>query len=98
MTNAQSNTVSVINGRTNTVTATIPVGGEPAGVAVNRATDAIYAANTADNTVSVINGQTNVVVATIPVGLRPGGVAVNWKINRAYVANAGGTISVMAGC
>jgi len=80
------------------VAATIPVGGVPAGIAVDWKTNRIYVANRGDGTVSVINGQTNAVVATIPVGLRPGGVTVNWRINRAYVANAGGTVSVLAGC
>ena len=62
-----ANTVLVINGRTNKVTATIPVGNEPFVVAVNDATDTVYAANHADNTISVINGRANKVTATIPV-------------------------------
>jgi YVTN family beta-propeller protein len=49
-----SNTVSVINPATNAVTATIPVGSEPVGVAVNQLTGKIYVTNTLSNTVSVI--------------------------------------------
>ena len=64
--------MSVINGATNTVTATIAVGAEPDGVAVDATTNTIYVANNGDNTVSVINGATNTVTATIPVGPRPG--------------------------
>jgi hypothetical protein len=37
------------------VTATIPVGNDPQGVAVNPATDTAYVANDGDNTVSVIS-------------------------------------------
>ncbi|HME66002.1 MAG TPA: hypothetical protein VKG61_14025 [Streptosporangiaceae bacterium] len=48
--------MSVISGRTNTVTATIAAGNGPAGVAVNPLTGAVYTANVGDDTVSVIFG------------------------------------------
>src|SRR5690348_14355229 len=54
--NRGSNSVSVINGATNTVTATITVGSSPEGVAVNPTTDTSYVTNFNDGTVSVING------------------------------------------
>jgi hypothetical protein len=38
------------------VTATIPVGNGPVGVAVNPSTGAVYAAHVGDDTVSVISG------------------------------------------
>lgn len=44
----------MIDGRTNTVTAMVPVGAGPFGVAVNPKTDTIYTANAIDNTVSVL--------------------------------------------
>ena len=56
MTNLQSNSVSVINGATNTVTSTIPVGSYPHDVAVNPTTNTVYTANMQSNSVSVING------------------------------------------
>ena len=52
--NDGGNSVSVIDGATNTVTATIGVGSGPAGVGVDPATHAVYVANVNDNTVSVI--------------------------------------------
>ena len=55
MTNFFGNTVSVINGRTNTVTATIPVGTAPDAVAANPKTNTIYVTNLGDNTVSVLS-------------------------------------------
>jgi YVTN family beta-propeller protein len=56
VTNIKNGTVSVISGRTGTVTATIPVGNGPVGVAVNPLTGAVYIASIGDSTVSVISG------------------------------------------
>ena len=66
ITNYGSNTVSVIATATNAVTATIPVGNEPFGVAVSRDGSRVYVANLYSNTVSVIATATNAVTATIP--------------------------------
>jgi YVTN family beta-propeller protein len=77
----------VINGGTNKVTATIPVGNEPMGVAADPSTNTVYVANDDSDTVSVINGGTNKVTATITVGANPVGVAANPKTNTVYVAN-----------
>jgi YVTN family beta-propeller protein len=52
--NAGSNTVSVIDGTTNTVVATVTVGTTPFGVAANPVTNRIYVTNAGSNTVSVI--------------------------------------------
>ena len=49
--NINSNTVSVINGATNAVTATIAVVAKPQGVAVNASTNTVYVANFLGNTV-----------------------------------------------
>jgi len=98
-----SNSVSVIDGTTNTVVATVPVGESPTGVAVNPTTNLIYVTDAAwsawSGTVSVIDGGSNTVVATIPVNQWPLDVAVNPVTNLIYVANAAwsGTISVIDG-
>ena len=81
------NTVSVIDTATNALTATIPVGSNPWGVAVNPAGSLVYVTNHASDTVSVINAATNAVAATVPVGRNPVGVAVNPAGSRVYVAN-----------
>lgn len=44
----------MINGATDTVAATVPVGSGPVGVAVDPTTHAVYVANSASNTVSMI--------------------------------------------
>jgi YVTN family beta-propeller protein len=65
--------------------ATIPVGTEPVGVAVNSATDKVYVATRADDAVTVIQGLE--VIATAPVGTFPRQVAVNPIANKVYVTN-----------
>ncbi len=79
-----------------TVTATIPVGAVPTGVAVDPAAGTIYVAN-GDDSVSVINAATRTVTATIPVGTSPYAVAVNPATDTAYVTNRGDdTVSVIS--
>jgi YVTN family beta-propeller protein len=86
ITNATSNNVSVINTVTDKVTATIPVGSFPFGVAVARDGRRAYIANNGSETVSVINTATNKVVATI--GTRGSvGIAVSPHGDRVYAAN-----------
>src|SRR5450755_547730 len=79
-----------------TVTATIPVGSTPIGVAVDPAARTAYVVNFGGDTVSVIDEATRTVTATIPVGSEPIAVAVDPANRTAYVANAGdGTVSVI---
>jgi YVTN family beta-propeller protein len=93
-----SNTVSVINGRTGTVSGTIPVGTNPIGVAVNEGDDTVYVANYGSNNVSVINGRTATVAGTITVGNSPRSVAVDQGDDTVYVPNGGSNnVSVING-
>ena len=87
-------TVSVIDGATNVVIATIPVTvgsqlfSEPFAVAVNPTTNRVYVSHDKGmGHVSVIDGATNAVIATITVRV-PIGVAVNPTTNRVYVTRA----------
>ena len=91
-------TVSVIDGRTNSLVGNVTVGDGPTSVAVNPFTNLIYVANFNSNTVSVINGTTNNVVRDITVGGQPQGVAVNPNTNMTYVTNdLSDTVSVIDG-
>src|SRR6516225_1810298 len=95
--NEGANTVSVIATASNMVTAVIPVGIAPLGVAVTPDGSTVYVANDGANTVSVIATATNTVTATIPVGRFPAGVAVTPDGSTVYVANEGAnTVSVIA--
>ena len=94
-------TVTVINGLTNTVDATITVGMFPEFLVVNPVTNKIYVTNRHSNTVSVINGATNTVTTTIPVGSHPTVEDVDLVTNKIYVVNngngSGRTMSVIDG-
>jgi YVTN family beta-propeller protein len=89
ITNAGDGTVSVINTVTNTVSATIPIGANAAGVAVTPDGSRVYVTNQLAGAVSVINTASNTVIANIPVGTNPIGVAVTPDSSKVYVANAG---------
>jgi YVTN family beta-propeller protein len=69
-----------------TVTATIPVGAQPDGVAGDRERIA-SAANSNHGTVSVIDAATSTVTATIGVGTEPDAVAVDPAAGTVYVAS-----------
>ncbi|MFF3159277.1 putative Ig domain-containing protein, partial [Streptomyces sp. NPDC057910] len=76
VTNNGSNNVSVIDTGSNTVTATVPVGTTPQGVAVTPDGTHAYVTNNGSNNVSVIDTGSNTVTATVPVISLPAGVAV----------------------
>jgi YVTN family beta-propeller protein len=97
--NLDDDTVSVIDGATNTVVGTpIPVGDGPRSIAFNEDNGFLYVANAFDDTVTVINGATNTVVGTpIPVGDSPFGIAFNEDNGFMYVANGlSNNVSVIA--
>jgi YVTN family beta-propeller protein len=88
--NRRDNTVSVIDGNTDTVIKVIPVGSHPVTMDADFATNKIYVANTgngAGNTVSVIDGSSDTVTATVTVGWYPSSVAVNPASHKVFVAN-----------
>ncbi len=70
------NSVSVIDTTSNTVVATVSVGGSPLEVAITPDGTRVYVTNGNDNTVSVVDAASNTVVATVRVGALPFGVAI----------------------
>ena len=71
ITNQLTNDVSVIDTATDMVVATVAVGSNPSGVAVNPAGTRVYVANQSSNNVSVIDTATDTVTATVAVGALP---------------------------
>jgi len=94
--NLESNTVSIIDTATDTVTATVNVGSEPSGAAVSPDGTRVYVTNCMSNSVSVIDAAKNKVMDTVYVGSYPWGVAVSPDGTKVYVANtASNNISVI---
>jgi DNA-binding beta-propeller fold protein YncE len=96
----------VIDGATNTVTATIQVGALIEGIAVNPSTDRVYvsASNEAENaygylesvsgTVYIIDGSTNTIVGTIAVANETSAIAVDPSTNVVYVMSDSGLVII----
>lgn len=82
-------TVSVIDTETDTVTATVKVGEEPSGIAVNPSGTKVYVANYGSDSISIIDTATNKVIGTVEVGSYPYGIAVTPDGKKLYVANQG---------
>ena len=97
VTNYDSDTVSIIDGSTNTIVDTITVGEEPFGIEYNSKNNNIYAIIRGPTHVSVIDSSTNEVIKTISVGQSPWSIASNPSNNYLYVTNAGlNSVSIIA--
>src|SRR6266851_1407046 len=92
--NTGSNSVSVIDTTSNTVVATVSVGGSPLEVAITPDGTRAYVTNATDNTLSVIDTASNTVVATVGVGAGPTAVAITPDGTRVYVTT-GDAVSVI---
>lgn len=80
--------VSVINVSTNAVTATVPVGDRPDGLALTPDGAEVIVANHNDDTISVIQTLTNTVSNTIlSTGSAPSSVSITPDGTQAYVSN-----------
>jgi YVTN family beta-propeller protein len=86
--NRGSNNVSVINVATDSVIATIPVGGGPNCVTVSLDGSRVYVGNWDGFSVSEINTATNTVISTIPMGINPDYIVVHPDGTRIYVTNS----------
>jgi len=79
------------------VTATVPVGSSPYGVAVNPMGTKVYVENWGSDNISVIDTTTNTITATVTVGEYPTVGAVSPDGSKVYVTNRGekGNVSVI---
>ena len=95
-------TVTIIDGATDSIITNIQVGNEPYALLYNPTNNKIYCANpglypgSPDSTVTVIDGETDNVITTITVGNGPKAFTYNPEYNRVYVANYyGNSVSVI---
>src|SRR5271155_3787024 len=86
--NALSDSVSVISDMTNTVLATVPVGIGPWGMAYDPDQNEVFVANEESQTLSVINASPAAVTATITLGESNNPAAITFDVNNGalYVA------------
>jgi YVTN family beta-propeller protein len=89
-------TVSVVDGDSKQVRATVPMPSRPQSIAVNQRTGRVYV-GTAEATVVVIDGDSASVVASVPIGSRPSGLAINHRTDRVYVATSERALAVIDG-
>src|SRR5260370_31910458 len=68
VTNQLDDTLSVVNTQTNQVTATVPAGVGPEGVAVTPDGSRVYIADSGSAQVSVLDTANNTLVPTVPAG------------------------------
>jgi YVTN family beta-propeller protein len=82
-------TLSILDLRTRTEIATLPVGLHPQELAVDSKSNRIYVANVQGNSVTVFDGARNAVVGVRNAGSHPHAVAVDQSSGHAYAANYG---------
>jgi YVTN family beta-propeller protein len=85
--NSWTNDISVIDGRTLNVIASVPVGLRPLDVAVGR-DGQVYVVNSGSNNVALMDGETNRLLAVVPLAMLPGRMAVDAGTGRLYIACA----------
>lgn len=83
--------ITVINGHTATITATIdePLGTDAFGVAVDSSTNTVYVANITGDSVAVIDGATNTITATVSTPTHPVGLAVDDATDQVFASSDG---------
>lgn len=86
--NSYTNDVSIIDPRTMTPVATVPVDLQPYALSLDENAHRLYVANYSSDNVSVIDTGTNEVVGAIPLGMIPSALEANESAGRVYVASA----------
>lgn len=89
--------VSLIDTATRSVTATVPVGNNPTGLAISADSGSVYVANTGDGSLSVIDAASASVVSTVtdPRLGAPMGVDLAANEHAVYVTNSAGSTVVL---
>lgn len=88
-TDPRGNTLSVIDGTSNALASSVPVGASPRDLVVDEASGLVYVGNVGDGTVSIVD---NAIAATGPtISVPPQSQTVNSGADVAFSVSAGGT-------
>lgn len=87
ITNQGEHTVSVVDLDTNKVTATIPVGKSPVGVAIDVLKSRLYVTNVEGRSVSIIDMTSNQVLREIKLDIAPVGILLSNTGKQLFVAD-----------
>src|SRR5579862_4610602 len=93
--NYGSNNVSVLDGITDSVVATVSVGPNPQAIAVDTSNHNVYVARTREGTITVLDGTTNSVLRKIKTGKGPYAIAINNQNHTAVALGLDGNLTVI---
>ena len=79
----------MIDGLSDAVTRTIPLGTHPQAIAVDEQNDRVYVANQRTGSMTVIDGKTKLPVSKVDVGTIPYAIGLDAPARVIYVANYG---------
>jgi YVTN family beta-propeller protein len=86
-----SDSVTVIDGVTDSVIATVATGWCSDALCYNPTNNRVYCANTSSNSVTVVDGATDSVLVTVAPGDQPCALCYDLTFNKIYCANNGST-------
>jgi YVTN family beta-propeller protein len=96
--NTDSNTVSVIDSKTNLKIEELNVGKKPRDISIHTENGMVYVSNSMSDTVSIIDRANNLIKDISTGGKYPTGLSVNERANLIYVANTDSdTVSIIDG-
>jgi YVTN family beta-propeller protein len=93
--NAGDGTLTILDGNSDAVVATVPIGSHPYSVAVNSATGKVYVTHTFGDQLTILDGTTNT-----PSDLKTGSsdlIAINSQTGTIYLLGYGGAVKVLDG-
>lgn len=95
-TSPSANGVGVVQTSTDTLSASITVGGSPGGIVFDPTSGDLYTSNWVNDTVSVLSGATNTLLTSVAVGKEPGAILYDPADQEVFVSNFNsGNVSVI---
>ncbi|MBF0330149.1 MAG: hypothetical protein HQL10_13425 [Nitrospirae bacterium] len=92
----ESGIVSIVNLNSGASLASIPIGKQPAGVAIDRWLNIAVVGSSKGNTVSILDLNTNSVIHSVPVAKEPSSIAINQTTHMALTGSSkDGIVSVI---